>query len=64
MTKIETIDIDTIVDQVAKDPKQAKAAKAALKKITSFSEPKKTFSYQRRPSPPELDDDIFDNMPV
>ena len=64
MTNIETVDIDTIVDQVAKDPKQAKAAKAALKAIAGFSEPKKVYNYQRRPSAYDIDDDLFDNMPV
>lgn len=64
MTNFSTVNIDDIVDQVARDPKQAKAAKEALKRLVGFSQSQKSFTSQSRPRASDMDDDLFDNMPI
>jgi hypothetical protein len=70
----ETKSIEDIIDRVAADPAQASDAKRALRKLVVAKEPVRMFEHehgremqaQHRPRRrvAEIDDDLFDNMPV
>jgi hypothetical protein len=70
----ETKSIEDIIDRVAADPAQASDAKRALRKLVVAREPVQMFEHehsrglqtQHRPRRrvAEIDDDLFDNMPV
>ena len=61
---INSTSIEDIIDRVAADPAKAGEAKRALAKLVGIREPKKTFEHRPRRRVAEIDDDLFDNMPV
>lgn len=63
--KLSTVNIEDIIDRVAADPAKANDAKQAIRKMITANEPAKPFSHRRpRRRVAEIDDDLFDNMPV
>jgi hypothetical protein len=60
----ETTSIEDIIDRVAADPAQAGDAKRALRKLVVAKEPEKVFEHRPRRQVAEIDDDLFDNMPI
>lgn len=56
--------IEDIIDKVAADPAKAGDAKRALRKMVTAKEPARSFEHRPRRRVAEIDDDLFDNMPI
>lgn len=56
--------IEDIIDTVAADPAKATDAKRAIRKMITAKEPARTFEHRPRRRVAEIDDDLFDNMPI
>ena len=63
-TPFNSTSIADIIDRVAADPAKAGEAKRALAKLVGMHEPRETFDHRPRRRMAEIDDDLFDNMPV
>ncbi len=61
---LDTNSIEAIIDKVAANPAKAGEVKRALRKLVTAKEPGRSFEHRPRRRVAEIDDDLFDNMPV
>lgn len=62
--RLSTENLEKIIDRVAADPRKASEAKREILKMVTAREPAPSYGHRVRRPIAEIDDDLFDNMPV